>query len=109
MQFHPLATFSGLKSVPLLAVTYNGLVPRLSLDEGAVVMRIFRSGRIAIADLDKVTVTKGMGLMVSLYPRTGWRSFSANFARAEAIRFLQALRAAGAPLDDKAKAALGAG
>lgn len=109
MQFHPLATFSGLKSVPLLAVTYNGLVPRLSLDEGAVVMRIFRSGRIAIADLDKVTVTKGMGLMVSLYPKAGWRSFSANFARAEAIRFLQALRAAGAPLDDKAKAALAAG
>lgn len=104
--FHPMATFSGFKRVPLIAISYNGLAPRLSLEDGAAVIRVVRRHVLPLAGLERVTTTKGIGRMVTLVPRAGWRSFSANFAYDEARRFLAALRDAGAPLDEAAHALL---
>lgn len=105
MIFHPLATFSGLKGVPLLALTHNSINPLLSLEGDRVEIRVIRRLGLGMADLARVSTSRAIGQMVTLTPKTGLRTFSANFAdRDEAIRLLRALGDLGAPLDDKARA-----
>ncbi|PWR19571.1 hypothetical protein [Zavarzinia compransoris] len=104
MSFHPLATFSGIKGVPLLALTRNSLNPLLSVEGDQVEIRVFRRLRLGIADLARVTTSRAIGQLVTLVPKAGFRSFSANFAdRGEAVRLLCTLDGLGAPLDDKAR------
>ncbi|MCF4167655.1 hypothetical protein L2U69_18565 [Zavarzinia compransoris] len=103
--FHPMACFTGLKRVPFLALTRNAINPLLSIEGDAVVIRVIRRTRLAVADLARVTTGRAIGQMVSLEPKAGIRVFSANFTdRDEAIRLLRALDALGAPLDAKARA-----
>lgn len=110
MDFFPLASFTGIKGVPLLALTRNSINPRLSIEDGVVVIRVFRRQPLAVGDLARVTTGRAIGQMVTLVPKTGFRTFSVNFAdREQAASLLRALSDLGAPLDDKARALIVAG
>lgn len=105
MTFHPLACFTGLKHVPFVALTRNAINPLLSIAGDRIEIRVIRRTHLAVADLARVTTGRAIGQKVTLEPRAGFRTFSANFTHLEeAVRFLRALDDRGAPLDAKARA-----
>ncbi len=102
----PIATFSGLKRVPLLALSHNALFPALVIGREALMIRVLRRHVLAFHELEAVTCRRGnRGL--TFVPKRGIRTFSASFGgRDAALRALRKLRDAGAPLDGEAAALL---
>ena len=103
----PLATFRGIRHVPLLAASRNSLFPSLEIGADAVRIRVVGSQLLRYAELEAVQLRRGLGHRLLFVPKTGIWTFSATFAGAgDAMRALAALRAGGAPLDAAALAAL---
>ena len=96
----PLATFSGLRGVPLLALSRNSLYPQLVIARDAVTVRVMRRHRFTYDDLARVYAERGDERRITLAPKRGWRTFTASFSsRAQAQHAVEALAARGAPMD----------
>lgn len=99
----PLATFSGLQRLPLIALSHNSLFPSLVIGPQTVTIRVLRRHVLAYDDLMPVRLTRRLGHRLIFAPRQGWRDFTASFAsRKEAARALAALVDFGAPVDGEA-------
>ncbi|BCB21211.1 hypothetical protein OCUBac02_41050 [Bosea sp. ANAM02] len=96
----PLATFSGLRRFPLIALSHNSLFPSLVIGPQAVTIRVLRRHVLAYDDLMPVRLSRRLGHRLTFAPRQGWRDFTASFAsREEAAKALAALVDFGAPVD----------
>jgi hypothetical protein len=105
-----MATFSGLRGVPLLALSHNALFPALRIGPLGVVIRVIRNHELRYDEIETITLTRMLGFQVRFVPRAGLRTFIANFAgEAAVVPVLAALRRHGAPLDRAALARLAAG
>jgi len=103
MQFRPVATFSGLRRVPLLALSRNSLFPSLELRPDALNIRVILRHELKFEDIEKIEVAWRLAHQVTLVPKRGFRTFSANFfSREEAERLVVALQQRGVPLDTTA-------
>ena len=103
-RFRPLATFSGIRRVPLIAVSHNSIYPSLTVDASGVTLVVVRTHRFAWDEIEKLEARWLFGHMVTLVPKAGWRTFSATFyGRPAAAEALRALDAAGAPLAPSAR------
>jgi len=109
-EVRPMATFSGLRGVPLLALSHNALFPALTIGPLGVVIRVIRNHELRYDAIETITATRMFGIQVTFVPRAGLRSFTAGFAGdAAVVPVLAALRRHGAPLDHAALARLAAG
>lgn len=102
--FRPLAAFSGVKNVPLLATSHNSIYPALTVDDSGVTIVVVRTHRFTWDEIETIEAGWMFGHMITLVPRDGWRTFSATFyGRPAAAQALRALDAAGAPLAPSAR------
>lgn len=107
LHFRPLATFSGLRGVPLIALSHNSIFPSLTIRPQGVTIRVIRLHELRFDELDSVTLKWRLGHLVTFVPRSGLRTFSANFyGRQAAAAALAALHHWNAPLDAAARALL---
>lgn len=103
-RFRPLATFSGVRNVPLVATSHNSLYPSLTVDTSGVTIVVVRTHRFSWEEIETVEAGWMFGHMLTFVPRKGWRTFSATFyGRAAATLALRALDAVGAPLAPSAR------
>jgi len=99
----PLATFSSLQRLPLVALSHNSLFPSLVIGPQAATIRVLRRHVLAYDDLAPIRLTHRLGYRLTFAPRQGWRAFTASFAsREEVARALAALVDFGAPVDGEA-------
>ncbi len=99
-EVRPMATFSGLRGVPLLALSHNALFPALTVGPLGVVIRVIRSHELRYDEIDTVTLKWMLGHQITFVPRSGVRTFIASFAGEAALApVLAALQQHGAPLD----------
>lgn len=98
-RFRPLATFSGVRNAPLLATSHNSLYPSLTVRPSGLTIVVFRTHDFAFDAIERIEARWRFGHMITIVPKAGWRTFSANFyGRPAAAEALRALREAGAPL-----------
>jgi len=103
----PMATFSELRGVPLLALSHNALFPALRIGPLGVVLRVIRNHEFRYDEIETITLTRLLGFQVTFVPRAGLRTFTAGFAgEAAVVPVLVALQCHGAPLDQAARARL---
>lgn len=103
-QFHPVATFCGLRYVPLVALSRNSLYPALHMDASTITIRVIRRHVLAIADLAAVDVRRRLAHQVTLVPRKGPWTFSANFLdKAAALSLVTALDERGVTMTPQAQ------
>jgi len=103
----PIATFSGLRGVPLLALSHNALFPALRILPHGIRIRVIRAHELAYDDLATVDFAQRLGWQVTFVPRQGLRTFTAVFAgRNAAVVTLAMLHRNGGPLGTSAKAPL---
>lgn len=103
LHFTPIATFSGLRGVPLIALSRNSLYPTLTIGADSLTIRVVRRHRLALRDIRKVGFGWRLAHQLTIIPERGWRSFSANFLSARAAACaLEALRLRGVALDGAA-------
>jgi hypothetical protein len=89
----PLATFSGLRGVPILATSHNSLFPSLSIGPEGLVIRVIRWHRFAADEIEAISLRKFLGYQITFVPRTGIRTFTVAFAgKADTVRTLTALQ-----------------
>lgn len=106
-EVRPMATFSGLRGVPLLALSHNSLFPALRIGPRGVVIRVIRHHEFAYDEIETIALTRMLGFQVTFVPRAGLRTFTAGFAGEAAARpVLAALQRHGAPLDQAVRARL---
>ncbi|MEZ5764025.1 MAG: hypothetical protein R3D69_07045 [Xanthobacteraceae bacterium] len=84
LHFTPNATFSGLRGVPLIALSRNSLYPTLTIGADSLTIRVVRRHRLAFREIRKVGVGWQLAWQLIIIPERGWRSFSANFLSARA-------------------------
>jgi hypothetical protein len=100
-----MATFSGLRGVPLLALSHNALFPALRIGPLGVVIRVIRNHEFRYDEIETIALTRLLGIQVTFVPRAGLRTFTASFAGEAAVApVLAALRRHGAPLAQAALA-----
>ena len=104
----PLATFSGLRGVPLLSLSYNSLFPSLRIQKQGIAIRVIRWHDFAYADIERIEAQRRLGQLLTFVPRRGVRTFSVNFPRASAVAVVSASQQRGAPLAPTALALLNA-
>jgi hypothetical protein len=100
LHFTPIATFSGLRGVPLIALSRNWLYPALTIGADSLTIRVVRRHRLAFRDIRKVGFGWLLAWQLTIIPERGWRSFSANSPAAACA--LKALRLRGVALDGAA-------
>ncbi len=104
-RFRPLATFSGLRKVPLIAISHNSIYPSLTVTSENVTIVVVRTHPFAWSEIETIKAGWLFGQMITIVPKGGWRTFSATFyGRPAAVTALRALQAAGAPLAPSALA-----
>jgi hypothetical protein len=104
-----MATFSGLRGVPLLALSHNSLFPVLTIGPLGIAIRVIRNHEFAYDGIETIAVKRMLGVHITFVPRTGPRTFTAGFAgNAAALPVLAALMRHGAPLGQAARAWLAA-
>jgi hypothetical protein len=102
-----MATFSGVRRVPFLALSRNSLFPSLVVRQDSLCIRIIRRHDIAFEDIAKIALSRPLAHQITIVPKRGLLSFSANFFSADAMaELLAALHKRGAPLDGRALDAL---
>ena len=98
-----MATFRGLRHVPLIAVSHNSLFPSLDIGDGELAIRVVGRRRLAFAEIEAVDLRPRLAHQVTIIPKTGPWTFSANFLdRASARQVLAALAGRGVPLTPEA-------
>lgn len=106
----PLATFRGLRHVPLLALSHNSLFPSLAIGADGVILRIVRRHHLRFEDIEAVDLSWRLAHQVTFVPQQGPWTFSANFLdRGMVLRVLAALDSGNAPLTLLAQSFLRAG
>lgn len=104
LQFHPSATFRGLRHVPLLAVSRNSLYPALEMDEDAIVIQVIRRHALLLSEIATVDVRWRLAHQVTLVPLSGPWTFNANFFdKAGAVAVLKVLGERRVPLTAEAR------
>jgi len=104
-RFRPLATFSGLRRVPLIATSNNSLYPSLTVKPTGVTIVVVRTHDFAFGEIETIEARWLFDHMITIRPRDGWRTFSATFfGRPAAAEALRALQDAGARLGPSALA-----
>lgn len=100
-RFTPLATFSGLKRVPFLAVSRNSLMASLVIGQDALAIRVIRLHVLRFEDIEAVSCGQRLGVSIQFSPKRGIRTFSANFRSKDpaAKTVLRRLAAAGVLLE----------
>lgn len=78
-QFYPSATFRGLRHVPFIAISRNSLYPALEMDEDTICIQVVRRHALPLSEIAKVHVGWLLGYQVTLIPRNGPWTFTANF------------------------------
>lgn len=107
LKFTPLASFSGLRGVPLLALSHNALFPALTLDAEGVTVRVLRWHRLRYDELAVIALDRRLGRKLTFVPKRGWRDFTVSFAGPDMLRAaIAALRRFEAPLSPQALALL---
>lgn len=100
----PIATFRGLRHVPLVALSHNSLFPSLEIGAGGVTLRIIRRHHLRFEDIEAVDLSRRLAHQITLIPRKGPWTFSANFLdRATARRVLAALDTTNVTLTQRAR------
>ena len=100
LHFSPIATFSGLRGVPLVALSRNSLFPNFVIGSDSVTIRVIRRHRLPFSDIREVAVRWRLAHQLTLVPKRGLRTFSANFtAKADIVRAVRALEQRGVALD----------
>ncbi len=100
LHFSPIATFSGLRNVPLFALSRNSIHPVFAVGDDGVTIRVVRRHHLPFSEIRKVSVRWRLAYQVTIVPKRGFRTFSANFiSKAEAIRAAALLRQRGVALD----------
>jgi hypothetical protein len=103
LHFTPNATFSGLRGVPLVALSRNSLYPALTIGADGLMIRVVRRHRLAFREIREVGFSRRLAHQLTIVPERGWRTFSANFLSGrEAMRALETLRQRGVALDSAA-------
>ncbi len=64
--FRPLAAFSGLKNVPLVATSHNSLYPSLTVDAAGVTIVVVRTHRFTWEDIETIEAGWMFGHMITL-------------------------------------------
>lgn len=82
----PLATFRGLRHVPLVALSHNSLFPSLTIEAGGVTLRIIRRNHLSFEDIEAVDLGRRLAHQITFLPRNGPWTFSANFLDRAAVR-----------------------
>ena len=89
----PLATFSGLRGVPIMATSHNSLFPSLSIGADGIVIRVIRWHRFAVDEVESISMRKLLGYQLTFVPRAGIRTFTAAFAgKTDTVQTLTALQ-----------------
>ena len=110
LHFTPNATFSGLRGVPLVALSRNSLYPELTIGVDSLAIRVIRRHRLLFRDIREVRVRWRLAYQLTIVPVRGLRTFSANFlSRKDAARVIEALKQRGVALDATASGLLKAG
>lgn len=103
-RFTPLATFCGLRRVPLVAVWHNSLFPALVVAPAAVAIRVIGMRVLAYEEIETILFAERLGERITFVPKRGLLTFTASFAgRSTAPTVLARLAEHGAPLDPKAR------
>ncbi len=109
LHFSPIATFSGLRGVPHVALSRNSLYPDLVVGSDSVTIRVIRRQRLLFSDIREVAVRWRLAHQLTFVPRRGLRTFSANFmSREDLVRAVRTLEQRGVALDAAAAALLNA-
>ena len=104
----PMATFSGLRRLPWVALSHNSLFPGLVIGPEAVTIRVLRRHVLAYEDLARIYLGQGLGYRLTFEPKRGWRDFTASFVgRDMAAATITALMDCGAPVDPLARDLIG--
>ncbi|WP_332692847.1 hypothetical protein [Bosea sp. (in: a-proteobacteria)] len=105
LKFTPLASFSGLRGVPLLALSHNSLFPALALDAEGVTIKVLRSHRFLYGEIAVIELDRRLGRKLTFVPKRGWRDFTVSFAGPDMARaVIEALQRFDAPLSPHALA-----
>jgi hypothetical protein len=100
LHFSPIATFSGLRNVPLFALSRNSINPAFAVGDDGVTIRVVRRHHLPFSEIRRVSVRWRLAYQVTIVPKRGLRTFSANFiSKADAIRAAALLRQRGVALD----------
>lgn len=103
----PIATFSGLRGVPLLALSHNALFPALRILPHGIRIRVIRSHGFTYDEIAGISLAWRLGWQLTFIPHRGLRSFTATFAgRPALVQAVAMLHRNGAPLDASAGALL---
>jgi hypothetical protein len=104
LQFRPVATFSGIRRVPFLALSRNSLFPSLVVRQDGLCIRIIRRHDFAFDDIAHIALSRPLTHQITIVPKRGLFSFSANFFSADSVaEVLAALQGRSAPLDAAAR------
>jgi len=109
MSLTPLATFSGIRHVPLLVVTRNSLFPSLTVEPDGVRIRVIRLHDLKFDEVECITLRKRLAHQLTIIPRRGIWIYSANLLAENAAGVVTLLQQHGAPLDRSALELLQAG
>lgn len=103
----PMATFSGLRGVPLLATSHNALFPSLRILPHGISIRVIRRHDFTYDEIAAIDAAWRLGWQITFTPRSGLRDFTAAFAgRAAAAQAVAMLHRHKAPLSPSALALL---
>lgn len=91
LSFVPIASFVGVRGVPLLALWRNGLNPSVTVTEDAVSIRCFGAHVLALSDLDQIDLRWIAGWRFRFQPKGGLFTYSAVFLQQEGARLARAL------------------
>ena len=104
-RFRPMATFSGVRRIPLLALTHNSLYPSVTVQATGAAIVVVRTHVFTFDEIAAIEARWFFGHMITFMPKAGWRTFSASFyGRPAAADALRALKNAGAPIAPSALA-----
>jgi len=100
LSFIPIATFSVLRGLPLVALSRNSLYPAVIVGRDSLIVRVIRRHRLHFDDIGEIRLSRPLTYQLTITPRRGFRAFSANFLRREeAVRVVEALKSRGLKSD----------
>jgi hypothetical protein len=91
LSFTPIASFVGLRGVPLLSIWSNSFNPLVSIVGDCLSIRSFGAHVIPLADIERIRLRKLAGWQFTILPRKGPFTYSATFLQQEGLRLARAL------------------
>jgi hypothetical protein len=97
-QVRPLATFRGVRHLPLLAVSHNSLFPSLVIQPDSLRIHVVRVHSLKFDEIECISLRKLLSYQLTIVPKRGWWTYSASFLADSAVRVVAALHQYAAPL-----------